>query len=94
MHSCLRVGLPGSVKLVCSTKVPIFHQTVIADIKSLISRDWNVTISHVFRESNACASMLVHLGVDQNDRIRVFQEPPMRIGPLLLVDAVGVTFIR
>ena len=53
-----------------------------------------MTISHVFRESNACACMLVHLGVDQNDRICVFQEPPMGLGPLLLADAVGVTFIR
>ena len=58
-----------AVKLVCSTEVPVYHQyaTLIADIKSLISRDWNVSISHVFRETNACADMLTHLGVDQND---------------------------
>ena len=53
-----------------------------------------MTTSHVFRESNACACMLAQLGVDQNDRIRVFQEHPIRLGPLLLADAVGVTFIR
>ena len=51
-------------------------------------------ISHVFREANACADMLAHLGVDQNDQICIFQDPPAGLGPLLLADAMGVTLIR
>ena len=52
-----------------------------------------MSISHVFREANACADMLTHLGVE-NDHIYIFQDPPAGLSPLLLADAMGVTFIH
>ena len=60
----------------------------------MISRDWDVTITHVFREANACADKLTHLVVGQDEEFYVFEDPPTNLGPLLLTHAMDVTYSR
>ena len=84
----------AAVRLVTSPYMHVFHHygILIADIRALLARNWNVTIPHVFREVNACADRLAPLGVGQDDVLKVFQEPPSGWGPLILADAMGVTY--
>ena len=38
------------------------HGVIIEDIRSLLQREWEVKLVHVFREGNLCADYLAKLG--------------------------------
>ena len=38
------------------------HSALISSIRELLSRDWTVSVNHVYREVNSCADDLAKLG--------------------------------
>ena len=52
------------LQLLTTTQQMCFHNyaNVIEDIKALVNRDWEVRLSHIWREGNCCADALAKLG--------------------------------
>jgi ribonuclease HI len=77
---------------------PIFrphkYVGIIDSIKELISRDWNISFVHTYREGNQCADFMAKLGANAMDCFGIFPEPPASLGSLLLSDAMGTPYTR
>ena len=71
------------------------HGALISDIKALLHKEWEVIrISHSFREGSNYADHVVKLGAQREELMVVCESPPARISILLLVDAIGVVYLR
>ena len=70
------------------------YGAIIADIRDWLKRDWNVKISHILREANACADFLANEGAIGNEKLRVLQEPPQGLLPFMREDLRGTLFLR
>lgn len=76
--------------------VPIQHQEAneVAAIKHLLGQDWQVQLTHTYREENQCADYLAKMGATLDKTLTVLQHPPVGMESLLLADALGVSFPR
>lgn len=71
------------------------HHAILADIEEYINREWQISISHVLREANSCADFLARDGSsDQNLGVKIWEDPPTALRPLLLADRMGTCFLR
>ena len=70
------------------------HGAVIADICFHLSRKWQVVIRHVYCESNYCVDALAKKGAYQGEKLLVWQSPLPNLYNFLLVDCMGMLFIR
>ena len=52
------------------------HGAIIADIKTLVHRSWQVQLSHVYREVNSSVDAMAKSGTSQLDDVIVWQSPP------------------
>ncbi|KAK4278982.1 hypothetical protein QN277_016750 [Acacia crassicarpa] len=59
-------------------------------IRRLLAQEWQVRMTHVYREGNRCADFLASYVLRLEVGIHVFQEPPDGITGLLSEDALGV----
>ncbi|KAJ1396409.1 Ribonuclease H domain [Sesbania bispinosa] len=84
-----------ALKLILEDMSP-YHQyaATISNIKSLLSKDWSVTILHTFREGNQSADCLAKRGVHAESAFEVLHLPPAELKDLLLADARGMEFSR
>ena len=85
-----------AVRLTTADAFPYFHihGTVLADIRALLQRQWNVRVSHMFREGNFCANALAKRGATQMEEVTLWNSPPSDLHQLLLADCMGVVFNR
>ena len=69
---------------------------ILADIQSLLERQWQVEITHILRESNYCADAMAKRGANQSDALRNWHLPPSELHDLLVLAAGAaiVVFIR
>ncbi|KAJ1388142.1 Ribonuclease H domain [Sesbania bispinosa] len=76
--------------------VPIFHQyaAIISNIQALISRDWEISVNHVFRKGNQAADFLAKLGSANSCSFVPLLEPSVGISDILQADSLGVLFPR
>ncbi|PRQ16167.1 putative ribonuclease H-like domain-containing protein [Rosa chinensis] len=81
-----------AVKLVLS---PIAHlhplYSIVASCQELLSRDWNVSLIHVYRECNSVADLLANIGHGFEPGCRFFSSPPTDVVPLLEADLLGLS---
>ena len=71
------------------------HHTIIQCCKSLMeANDWEVRISHCYREANQVADTLANLGIELTCSFAYFNEPPREVSPSLYADQIGVKFPR
>ncbi|GAU50330.1 hypothetical protein TSUD_290660 [Trifolium subterraneum] len=82
---------------------PIFQPpkyiAIINAIQELISRDWNVSFVHTYREANQCADFMAKLGTKSMNNCfeiftDIFLEPPTDLTSLLESDAEGTGYSR
>ena len=59
-------------------------------ILELLSRDWEVRLSHVFREANGVADFMASLAKGLSIRCHKFQSPPVGISGILYCDRIGI----
>ena len=64
------------------------------EIKSWLSKEWHVSVSHVLREGNQCADHLAKRGASLEEKLVLLEEPPNSIIPSLRLDLMGVVFER
>ncbi|XP_062021310.1 uncharacterized protein LOC133737845 [Rosa rugosa] len=81
-----------AVKLVLS---PIAHlhplYSIVANCQELLSRVWNVSLKHVYRECNSVADLLANIGHGYEPGCRFFSSPPIDVVPLLEADLLGLS---
>lgn len=70
------------------------HANELAIIHDLLRRDWEITINHTYREGNFCADFLAKMGARCNEPLVNLDAAPPGLGPLLVADAMGVSFRR
>lgn len=72
---------------------PYIH--IIRKCRSLIRRqEWEVTISHCYREANRAVDWLANFGVDMTPKVVIFEAVPVGLHAVLLEDLSGVTRAR
>ncbi|XP_004301685.1 PREDICTED: putative ribonuclease H protein At1g65750-like [Fragaria vesca subsp. vesca] len=90
-HGCnsleVEVDSLVAVKLVLSV-IDHLHPlySLIANCQEFLSRNWNVSLIHVYRESNSVADLLASIGHGYEPRCRFFSSPPNDVIPLLEAD--------
>ncbi|KAK7378105.1 hypothetical protein VNO80_03541 [Phaseolus coccineus] len=63
---------------------------LLADIRSLMQRNWSLDLIHSFRQDNACAHILSELGAEQHEVYRFLAHPPQQLQLALVADALQV----
>ncbi|CAN1807248.1 hypothetical protein LINPERHAP1_LOCUS24976 [Linum perenne] len=70
------------------------HGRTLNTISELRSRDWEVTISHIFREGNRVADLLAHHGHTLDFGLHVNCTYPHEVDRAIWSDHVGTCFPR
>ena len=68
--------------------------SVIKRVQYLLTREWVVHISHIFREANNAADFLANLGYSVQLGVCFYDIAPNGLAPLLMHDSVAVLFSR
>jgi hypothetical protein len=68
---------------------------LIKRIKGLLAlNNWEVQISHVYREANRCADALANIGCSLDHNIIFYDTYPDIISDIMLADLMGITTPR
>ena len=71
------------------------HHFLLQQCSHLMRKEeWEVKISHCYREANQVADILANKGVDNSLGVRKYQSPPVEIREALYADVVGVLWPR
>ncbi|XP_057449021.1 uncharacterized protein LOC130740433 [Lotus japonicus] len=70
------------------------YAALIWSIKDLLSREWEVSMTHMLREGNSCADFLAKYGAMQDEPLVLPQEPLPGMTQLLFWDSVEFLFER
>ncbi|GAU25543.1 hypothetical protein TSUD_259770 [Trifolium subterraneum] len=68
--------------------------SLLKQIWRLLDLDWNVEVSHTYREANNCADALAMLGCSLGYEITTFEACPSHIRELYDADCMGITTPR
>ncbi|CAN0824500.1 Putative ribonuclease H protein At1g65750, partial [Linum grandiflorum] len=67
------------------------HAALVIQFKELCSRQWEVTISHIYRETNFAADYLANLGHFFPYGLHFFDSPDRSLSHWLYYDLIGVS---
>ncbi|CAN0873401.1 Putative ribonuclease H protein At1g65750 [Linum grandiflorum] len=70
------------------------HATLVIQLKELCSRQWKVTISHIYREANFAADYLANLGQSLPYGMHFFESPDRGLSHWLYYDLIGISLPR
>ena len=72
-----------------------YHRFTLEQCKGLITwRDWEVQVTHCFREANQVANRVANMGVTSSIGIIIYQHPPLEVRDLMFADCMGATWPR
>jgi ribonuclease HI len=66
-------------------------QALVKNIRRLLDSDWEVIVSHSYREANKCADALATYGCSLDRNIMFFYRCSSQISQLLLAGVTGFT---
>ncbi|EEF37630.1 conserved hypothetical protein [Ricinus communis] len=69
----------GWVGLLCTN----CYANIISEIHRLLQRNWQVKVSHVYREANFAADFMAGMALSLSTGVHCFSEPPLGIGAWL-----------
>jgi len=73
---------------------PEYH-FLVHSCKLLLDRtEWEVQITHCFRETNQVADILAHIGTTGSLGVRMYHDPPREIQDALYADRMGILWPR
>jgi hypothetical protein len=64
--------------------------SLVKTIKKLLDEEWEVKISHLYREANRSADALASMGCTLNFNIVYFETCPINIRELIHADVLGI----
>ncbi|KAL5097866.1 hypothetical protein RYX36_002193 [Vicia faba] len=67
---------------------------IIKAIEELLCRDWRVSFTHTYRESNQCADFMAKCEANAMLCLGIFEQPPPCLYSLLVSDAMGTPYTR
>ncbi|KAH9673337.1 reverse transcriptase domain-containing protein [Citrus sinensis] len=67
-----------------------FYALVVA-IREIISRNWQVSITHIYREANSAADFMANMAHSYPHGLHLFSSPPVGIYSIIVQDLYGVT---
>ncbi|KAL9436228.1 hypothetical protein AB3S75_022309 [Citrus x aurantiifolia] len=68
----------------------VFHALIVA-VQELLSRNWQIAITHIYREANSTADFMANMAHSAPLGLQVFSDPPMGIYSIISQDLFGVT---
>jgi ribonuclease HI len=72
----------------------LIGRTILQQIWKLLDEDWEVDISHSFREANRCADALATAGCALSNTSVFYDDCPLFISSILVDDRMGITTPR
>ncbi|KAL9441410.1 hypothetical protein AB3S75_019988 [Citrus x aurantiifolia] len=83
------------LQLVTKPTLEINHYApLIRAIKDYLKMDWQVSISHIYREANFAADYMASRAFSIPLGLTIYHTPPLGISPFLFKDAYGVAHSR
>jgi len=71
------------------------YYSLIQQCQSLLSWDeWEVRISHCFREANQVADKLANIGTEGGLAVKIFRTPPLVVHEAMYADCMGISWPR
>jgi len=71
------------------------YYSLIQQCHHLLSRvDWEVCITHCYREANQVADILANIGTEGGLEIQIFRNPPTAVREALYADSMGISWPR
>ncbi|EEF30434.1 conserved hypothetical protein [Ricinus communis] len=74
--------------------LPSVHSSLAVGIKNFLWKDWQVRITHMYREANFSAYFLAKKAAALHLGLHVFDKPPEDIKDIPFQDSCGVSFSR
>ncbi|KAL9443990.1 hypothetical protein AB3S75_017211 [Citrus x aurantiifolia] len=71
--------------------VPNVFHTLIVAVQELLRRNWQIAITHIYREANSAADFMANMAHSAPLGLYVFSDPPMGIYSIISQDLFGVT---
>ncbi|CAN1153629.1 Putative ribonuclease H protein At1g65750 [Linum perenne] len=68
------------------------HTALVAEFQDLMMRDWEVSLSHIYREANCTADYLANLGHSYDVGLYLFNSPDSALAHWLRYDLLGVRY--
>jgi ribonuclease HI len=69
-------------------------RALVNKIRRLLEMDWNVVVSHSYREANRCADALANIACSLDYNLKIYESCPTQIRHLLLADIMGIATSR
>ncbi|CAI0399883.1 unnamed protein product [Linum tenue] len=93
-RGCRKVALQTdsstAISLIQSANTTHPHHTLVDFIRRLLEREWEVSVSHVFREANFVADHLASVGHSLSMGVHVLDYPGPALRYWLYFDTIGV----
>ena len=67
---------------------------LVKGIQELLSRSWQISVKHIYREANFAADFLANFALSLPLGLHVFSNPPDGVNVWLRNDGVGIAFPR
>ncbi|KAL9438890.1 hypothetical protein AB3S75_024539 [Citrus x aurantiifolia] len=71
--------------------VPNEFYALVAAVRKLAGRNWQISIIHIYREANSAADFMANMVHSLHHGIYLFSSPPMGIYSIIAQDLFGVT---
>ncbi|KAL9419174.1 hypothetical protein AB3S75_037017 [Citrus x aurantiifolia] len=71
--------------------VPNEFYALVGAIREIISRNWQVVITHIYREANSAADFMANTAHSYPQGLHLFSSPPVGIFSIIVQDLLGVT---
>ena len=71
--------------------VPNMFYALVVAVRKLLSRNWQTSITHIYREANSAADFMANMAHSVLLGLHVFSNPPMGIYSIISQDIFGVT---
>jgi hypothetical protein len=70
------------------------YWNIMRKIHNLLNLNWEVQLTHIYREANRCADILANMGSKLEVDMMIYHEPPLAVRQILFDDFRGVSIPR
>ena len=71
--------------------VPNISYALVVAVQNLLNRNWQVSLTHIFREANSVADFMANMAHSLPHGVHLFSSPPVGIYSIIVQDSFGVT---
>ena len=71
--------------------VPNAFYAIVVAVQELLSRNWQISITHIFRKANSAADFMANMAHSVPHGLHLFTSLPVGIYSIILQDMFGIT---